>query len=156
MHRRRPTQPPRSSGPGAVRRYFRCARTAPETQEQCHPMTSANVDPLQRRRRIAWALRHNPRRCFRLSRPVSCLRSHRRGAGHRTGLGVGAGERKRPTHGRQGKRPARSPAQVVGWIGEFANVGNTPGWPFRQIVQRFQASESRPLCRHRARSHDHA
>ena len=36
-------------------------------------------------------------------------------------LSVDAGEGRRPTHGRQGKRPARGPAHVVGKIEDFAN-----------------------------------
>ncbi|AGK57183.1 hypothetical protein HYPDE_27518 [Hyphomicrobium denitrificans 1NES1] len=60
-------------------------------------------------------------------------------------MGGGAGERRQPTHGRQGKRPARGPAYVVGKIEEFANVANTPCWRFRPIVQGFQASERRRL-----------
>lgn len=57
----------------------------------------------------------------------------------------GAGERRRPTHGRQGKRPALGPAHVVGWIGEFADPADTPCWRFHQIVQGFQASDRRRL-----------
>ena len=57
-----------------------------------------------------------------------------RGAEHR---------RRQPTNGRQGKRPARGPAHVVGKIEEFANVANTRCWRFPQIVQGFQASERR-------------
>ena len=48
--------------------------------------------------------------------------------------------------GRQGKRPARGPAHVVGKIEEFANSANTLCWRFHQIVQAFQTSERR---RHR-------
>jgi hypothetical protein len=74
------------------------------------------------------------------------LGSHRCLAGYRICLGVGAGERRQPTHGRQEKRPARGPTHVVGKIEEFANVANTPRWRFHQIVQGFQAFERR---RHR-------
>jgi hypothetical protein len=55
----------------------------------------------------------------------------------------GAGERRRPTHGRQGKRPARGPAYVVGRIEEFADATGTPCWRFPQIVQAFQGFERR-------------
>ena len=66
-----------------------------------------------------------------------------------TGAGMesarGAEERRRPTHGRQGKRPARGPAHVVGKIKEFANATDSPCWRFHQIVEGFQASEGRRL-----------
>lgn len=62
------------------------------------------------------------------------------------GLRGSEGRRRKSTHGRQGKRPARGPAHVVGKIEEFANVANTPCWRFHQIVKGFQASERR---RHR-------
>ena len=55
----------------------------------------------------------------------------------------GAGERRRPTHGRQGKRPAFGAAHVVGKIEEFANFTNIRCWRFHQIVQGFQSSERR-------------
>lgn len=58
----------------------------------------------------------------------------------------GAGERRRPTHGRQGKRPALGPAHMVGRIEEFAALANTRCWRFHQIVQGFQGFERR---RHR-------
>ena len=61
----------------------------------------------------------------------------------------GAGERRRPTHGRQGKRPARGPAHVVGKIEEFATLADTSCWRFHQIAQGFQASERRRLGSHR-------
>ncbi len=76
---------------------------------------------------------------------MSSLRSHRYLAGHRTGLGVGAGVRRRPTHGRQGKRPAHGPAYVVGRIEEFVNATGTPCWRFPQIVQAFQRFARRRL-----------
>ena len=58
-------------------------------------------------------------------------------------LRVVEGRPRNPTHGRQGKRPDRGPAHVVGKIEEFANAANTPCWRFHQIVQGFQASERR-------------
>ena len=73
-------------------------------------------------------------------------RSVKRGlAGAGMDLARGAGERSRPTHGRQGKRPALGPAHVVGKIEEFANVANAPCWRCDHIVQGFQASERRRL-----------
>jgi hypothetical protein len=74
---------------------------------------------------------------------MSCLRSHRGVAGKRTHLDVGAGERRRATHGRQGKRPAFGAAYVVGKIEEFTNATNTRSWRFLQIVQAFQGRERR-------------
>ena len=74
---------------------------------------------------------------------MSSPRSHRCLAGYWTGLGVGAGERRRPTHGRQGKRPAFGAAYVVGKIEEFTNATNTGCWRFVQIVQAFQGFERR-------------
>jgi hypothetical protein len=70
---------------------------------------------------------------------MSCVQSHRGVAGRRTLLGVGAGERRRPTHGRQGKRPARGAAYVVGKIEEFTNAANTRCWRYLQIVQAIQS-----------------
>ena len=64
-------------------------------------------------------------------------------AGKRTRSDVDAGERRRPTHGRQGKRPAFGAAYVVGKIEEFANATDTPCWRFPQIVQAFQGFERR-------------
>ena len=51
--------------------------------------------------------------------------------------------RRKPTNGRQGKRPAFGAAHVVGKIEEFTNGTTTPCWRFLQIVQRFQSSERR-------------
>ena len=70
---------------------------------------------------------------------MSRVRSHRGVAGKRTLLGVGAGGRRRPTHGRQGKRPALGAAHVVGKIEKFTNATNTRCWRFLQIVQAFQS-----------------
>ena len=61
------------------------------------------------------------------------------------GLRVVEGRHRNPTHGRQGKRPARGPAHVVGKIEEFANASNTPCWRFLEIVQEFQRSERHRL-----------
>jgi hypothetical protein len=74
---------------------------------------------------------------------MSLLRSRRGVAGKRTRSDVDAGERRRPTHGRQGKRPAFGAAYVVGKIGEFTNAANTHCWRFLQIVQTFQSFERR-------------
>jgi hypothetical protein len=57
------------------------------------------------------------------------------------GLRVVEGQHRNPTHGRQGKRPARGPAHVVGKIEEFVNAANTCCWRFLQIAQEFQCSE---------------
>ena len=57
------------------------------------------------------------------------------------GLGVMEGRYRNPTHGRQGKRPARGPAHVVGKIEEFVNAANTRCWRFLQIAQEFQCCE---------------
>ncbi len=72
---------------------------------------------------------------------MSCLRSRRGVAGKRTRLDVGAGERRRPTHGRQGKRPSFGAAYVVGKIGEITDLVNTRRWRFRHIAQAFQGFE---------------
>jgi hypothetical protein len=74
---------------------------------------------------------------------MSRVRSHRDVAGKRTRLGVGAGERRRPTHGRQGKRPALGAAHVVGKIEEFTTTTNTGCWRFLRIVQAFQSFDRR-------------
>ena len=66
-------------------------------------------------------------------------------AGKRTRSDVDAGERRRPTHGRQGKRPAFGAAYVVGKIEEFTNAANTHCWRFLQIVQAFQGFARRRL-----------
>ena len=76
---------------------------------------------------------------------MSCLRSHRGVAGKRTRLDVGAGGRRRPTHRRQGKRPACGAAYVVGKIEEFTNATNTCCWRSLQIVQVFQGLQRRRL-----------
>jgi hypothetical protein len=74
---------------------------------------------------------------------MSCLPSHRYLAVHRIGLRVDPEERRRPTHGRQGKRPALGAAHVVGKIEESTNATNTRCWRFLQIVQAFQGFERR-------------
>ena len=61
------------------------------------------------------------------------------------GLRVVEGRQGNPTHGRQGKRPARGPAYVVGKIEEFVNAANTRCWRFLQIAQEFQCSERHHL-----------
>ncbi|AGK59769.1 hypothetical protein HYPDE_40503 [Hyphomicrobium denitrificans 1NES1] len=66
-------------------------------------------------------------------------------AGKRTRSAVGAGERRRPTHGRQGKRPALGAAYVVGKIEEFTDTRDTRCWRFLQIVQTFQGFARRRL-----------
>jgi hypothetical protein len=57
------------------------------------------------------------------------------------GLRAVEGWHRNPTHGRQGKRPARGPAHVVGKIDEFVNAANTRCWRFLQIAQEFQCCE---------------
>ena len=74
---------------------------------------------------------------------MSAIRSHQGVAGKRTPSDVDAGERRRPTHGRQGKRPAFGADYVVGKIEEFTNDANTHCWRFLQIVQTFQGFERR-------------
>ena len=58
-------------------------------------------------------------------------------------LRVVEGRHRNPTHGRQGKRPARGPAYVVGKIDKFVNAAHTRCWRFLQIVQTFQGFERR-------------
>jgi len=81
----------------------------------------------------------------RLSIPqaMSCVLSDRGVADKRTRLDVRAGERRRPTHRRQGKRPALGAAHVVGKVEKFTNGTNTGCWRFLQIVQAFQGFERR-------------
>jgi hypothetical protein len=50
---------------------------------------------------------------------------------------------RKPTNGRQGKRPAFSAAYVVGWIGQFTASIEVACWRFDRFVQRIQASERR-------------
>jgi len=57
------------------------------------------------------------------------------------GLGVVEGRHRKPTHGRQGKRPARGPAHVVGKIEEFVDITSTRCWRLVQIAERFQCPE---------------
>jgi hypothetical protein len=76
---------------------------------------------------------------------MSRLRFRRGVAGKRTRLDVGAEERRRPTHGLQGKRPAFGTAYVVGKIEGLTNGANTRCWRFRQIVQAFQGFARRRL-----------
>ena len=52
-------------------------------------------------------------------------------------------QRRNPTNGRQGKRPAFGAAYVVGWIGQFTASIEVPCWRFHRFVQRIQASERR-------------
>ena len=66
-------------------------------------------------------------------------------AGKRTRSDVDAGERRRPTHGRQGKRPAFGAAYVVGKIEEFTDIRDPRCWRFLQIVQTFQGFARRRL-----------
>jgi hypothetical protein len=63
------------------------------------------------------------------------------------GLRVVEGRHRNPTHGRQGKRPARGPAHVFGKIEEFANTAHTLCWRILEIVQEFQCAK-----RHRPES----
>lgn len=49
----------------------------------------------------------------------------------------------KPTHGRQGKRPASVAAYVVGWIGQFTDIGDMPCWRFWRFVQANQCPERR-------------
>ena len=74
---------------------------------------------------------------------MSCVLSDRGVADKRTRLDVRAGERRRPTHRRQGKRPALGAAHVVGKVEKFTNATNTGCWRFLQIVQAFQGFERR-------------
>ena len=66
-------------------------------------------------------------------------------AGKRTRSDVDAGERRRPTHGRQGKRPAFGAAYVFGKIEEFTVTRDPRCWRFLQIVQAFQGFARRRL-----------
>jgi hypothetical protein len=58
-----------------------------------------------------------------------------------------------PTNGRQGKRPAFGAAYVVGWIGQFTDITDTPCWRFCHFSQRIQrlkrrrTAESSDFCR---------
>jgi hypothetical protein len=52
-------------------------------------------------------------------------------------------QRRQPTNGRQGKRPAFGAAYVVGWIGQFTASIEVACWRFHRFVQRIQASERR-------------
>jgi hypothetical protein len=49
--------------------------------------------------------------------------------------------RRRPDHGRQGKRPAFGAAYVVGWTRQFTDITDTPCWRFRRFPQRIQCPE---------------
>jgi len=57
----------------------------------------------------------------------------------------GAGERRRPTHGRQDKSADLRRAHVVGWIGLFFTSPQYACWRLRQNIQRIQHSERRRL-----------
>jgi hypothetical protein len=59
-----------------------------------------------------------------------------------SGLRVRDSQRRNPTHGRQGKRPAFGAAYVVGWIGEFGSTHDSPCWRFRQFSELNQDSKS--------------
>jgi len=55
-------------------------------------------------------------------------------------LSVRNGQHRNPTHGRQGKRPAFGAAYVVGKIGDFANITDTPRWRSLRFFQRNQSA----------------
>ena len=61
------------------------------------------------------------------------------------GLREAEHRRRQPTNGRgrgrQGKRPAFGTAYVVGWVGEFGNIRDTPCWRFDQFSQPNQGSK---------------
>jgi hypothetical protein len=72
---------------------------------------------------------------------MTWLARHHAVEGFGAGLRVERRQRRNPTNGRQGKRPAVGAAYVVGKIEEFANASDTRCWRFRQIVQAFQGFE---------------
>jgi hypothetical protein len=53
------------------------------------------------------------------------------------------GRQMESSHGRQGKRPAFGAAYVVGWIGQFTDIGDMPCWRFLRFVQANQCPERR-------------
>ena len=56
--------------------------------------------------------------------------------------------RRKPTNGRQGKRPASGAAYVVGKIEDFSNITDTPCWRSLRFSQRNQC-----IMRHRSAPH---
>jgi hypothetical protein len=50
---------------------------------------------------------------------------------------------RKPTNGRQGKRPAFGAAYMVGWIRQFAHAIEASCWRFHRFVQRNQSSKRR-------------
>ena len=69
--------------------------------------------------------------------------------GNGRGLRVSEGRPIDPTDGRQGKRPAFGPADVVGRIAEFAGANGAPCWRFFQFAERNQSSQRRRSIRRR-------
>jgi hypothetical protein len=59
------------------------------------------------------------------------------------GLRRSESRRRKLNHGRQGKRPAFGAAYVVGWIGQFTDITDTPCWRFPRFPQRIQCSKRR-------------
>ena len=64
---------------------------------------------------------------------------------HRSIEGLSGSEcrRRKPTDGRQGKRPAFGAAYVVGWIRQFAHTLEASCWRIHRFVQRNQSSKRR-------------
>jgi hypothetical protein len=58
-------------------------------------------------------------------------------------VGGSQGRQIERSHGRQGKRPAFGSAYVVGWIGQFDDIGDMPCWRFLRFVQANQRTERR-------------
>ena len=84
---------------------------------------------------------------------MSAIGGHHAVEGCGGGLCVRDSQHRNPTNGRQGKRPAFGAAYVVGWIGQFTDITDTPCWRFPRFLQRIQCSkrrriaESSDLCR---------
>ena len=132
---RRAMSSPRSSARGPMRRSFPCGAVTVRRSRHRHPMACRNSERSQRRLPIGQALRHSPRASSRVCRSLakvqamSCVRSHRGVAGKRIRLDVGAGERRRPTQGRQDK----------------ANLVRTPFWRKCLSAHRFLGRYCRSL-----------
>ena len=84
---------------------------------------------------------------------MSVISIHRGVEGCGGGLRGSDRQRRNPTNGRQGKRPAFVTAQVVGWVGYFEHSTTPPRWRLRHFLKRFQRpARRRPRWSGRFRS----
>ena len=123
-----------------------CPSNPPATKSPASPDAIAAADRPTVRRRIGPVSRRNPTGLFVGCRTGigrnECDRSHR-AVGPWRRFGVGDGQHRNSTHGRQDKSADLRRAHVVGWIGFFGTSAHRACWRSCRKDQRFQRPERR-------------